>query len=193
MPLSPTERELAVLASQTGLDRFLELLVSIADGSLSVGFPITLVVDGFTITGNLAADEAFTRDLERRIGALFAELDLDDEATNVTARSVKEALVDGGWFSDIVKRQREREVGTRQALHDAFGDDFPDRLREIVERLHEDVARDFISNRWHSAFSVRDARVVAPDGSADNVPMVRVRMANVSAWWLSAPRGEDAG
>jgi len=188
--LSPVERELAILASAAGEeDRYLEALARLADrGGYSIGLPIVMLVGGFEVRGSLGAEEAFASEIERILDVGLAEVADQDPEHEELASSLRRIFVTAGFFQRLVERRRARQRDTSTALREAGGET-PPPFRELVSRLPDEAAREYIEGRYLRRLTVRDAWVRAPDGAVNTVALMRVALRDVSAWWLVGSEG----
>lgn len=191
MSLSRSERDLAAVAASTTQDGIFEALTRFADAQLSIGLPVRLIVSGHSISGVLAADEAFATELERVLDVVLREAQEASAEHAQVAEAFREHFAEERFFSGQVAERRAREDRLRSALREALGERTPSYL-ELIAELPDDVARDFIERRYHATITLRDAVIRAPDGGESFVPFIRVKTADISAWWLQRTESDGS-
>lgn len=181
--LTVSESELASLNARRAPDQFLLDLVELAD--LGAGVPIGLLANGMVIVGSLSSAEALAKPL-------------DVNRRRIVDRVEKpEGLTDGDW-ADIRDRFATRSVAGvktfRKEAEELEADlqAFEETAAE-GEQLPSDLERRLIarSNRTH--ITLVDVQVVAPGQSgAIRVPVIRVNLGQIAAWWSPETDGSGA-
>lgn len=170
MAITPADRDLALAAASSRHDSFLEAVASLHE----TGYYVGLLVNGMTAYGRVSSDRA------------IAEV-LDAENARAVARW-KERDPTWSEVEDEFKDRWTRQIDEEEREH-----------RELVERnsnvpsdeMSDDDTRAMAQDRA-VALTLVDAKVFPPGAPALEVPVLRVQVAQVGAWWL-VPIDEKGG
>jgi hypothetical protein len=175
-PLSPSESELAAIASRQTPDGFLNQLVLLAERGAGIG--LGLLLNGMVVTGQLVPPE--------RIAA-----EIDAERRMIVSRSPRpDDLTDDEW-----SKQTERFATTAMRAVDAWREDLeqlnveadahagPDGLDP--ETAPAELARRAIGANARSHLTLADARLFAPGHRGVTcLPVMRIAIRQLAGWWI---------
>lgn len=177
-PLSDLERDLAIIASRNVPDPFLELLAGNAEriGGAAIG----LLTNGMIVFGLIASPREIAAQMDAYHGRIAAIAGDPEGVAEDEWREARERFIRQN--RDLVEKTlAEREAFEEELLAHL---DQPELPASLDRRRIGWAARVFLN--------LRDVSIVAP-GEADptKVPVMRVRVDQVSGWWLVPP--DDQG
>jgi hypothetical protein len=175
MPLDQSTRDLKWLAGRSRPDGLLALLARL--GRSGFGLPITVVVGGTMISGNLATPEDFAADLDAKIDQGLAAAQERAPEHRESLQEVRNLFSGERSLRKQVEETRERESEREAEL---------DKLVEAGESLSEDLELEEIDLSLPPvALNLRDVLIFPPSAQTPfSVDMVRVQLDSVGAWWI---------
>jgi hypothetical protein len=182
MPLPPSELHLAEMAGAAGFDPLLDSFVRIAESRPEgPACAITVVVGAMTVSGTVAAPDAFARSLDRTLDQALATVEDDASVAPDDRAEAREARLANRTVS------YERLLGDDRAELDQVQRDIEDAVDGAIDwrlsDLPDDLARRYLASRHRRAFTLADATIETPSGHPVRRPHVRIVMAHVGAWW----------
>lgn len=164
--MSPSDRDLAEIAIASRTDPMLSVLAGVASGN-GPTYVVGLLVNGMTIYGR-------TADPMRMAEAVDAEnARWGQRAKAATGREGWDEFsekVGTMWTDELKKTEEEQRMLIEHMAVD-------------LDELPEEVARKVIRAREED-LTLADAKVFPPGAAPFDVPLVRIRLAQVSGWWL---------
>jgi hypothetical protein len=199
---SDSELDLAALAAGAEPDPTIEWLVDLAETGFAV--PVTLVVDGYLITGAPVRDEHWGAAIDSQVEGILGvaeehyrrsgdagEIPADDAAAFAAIRENR--------LTNALQALRERRALRLQEIRDQIPDDAEE---WSPKDLPGDLAIDWTREQGRNRFlTLTGASVLIPPGRREDVGTVRVDMRHVAAWWPAkfetkdeeGANGEEAG
>jgi hypothetical protein len=149
------------------------------------GFPVTLVVDGFLLTGVLAREQTWGKALNAQVLELVTRVEEfhreSSEGGLIPAdqAAALEALQKCDFEEDARERHavRSKRRGEIQAAIPDSGEWQPTELPGDLGRLW---AREASRDRF---LTLADASILIPPGRRDEIGTVRVAVDRIGAWW----------
>jgi hypothetical protein len=182
MPIARRDLDLALIASRQPDDSMLDRLIRLADlPGVRIGLPVTLLVGGRFIEGNLGSSEECAELADEAVNAAF---DQGEKAGTVgwtpdqwdVARKAFEKVD----FKTMVARRRERDERDREEWEDT-GSAWMD---EVVARRGELSQKHIRRAASRPAFTLVNAVVETATGQRVEVGTIRVVTTHVAAWWI---------
>jgi hypothetical protein len=170
MPLDPSSRDLAALALRSVPDGMLIRLARLARGG--AGWSVSVVVGGTLISGDLTSPEKFAENMDRMMVEALEER-IKTHPDQTWAKELRDFFAGPGAFAPVVRDVLAEQDRAQDEL-EALGESEPD--EELDRRVLEATEPGYLN--------LNDAYVFPPNGPAFNVPMVRVRISEVGAWWV---------
>jgi hypothetical protein len=181
---SDSELDLAALAAGAEPDPTIEWLVDLAETGFAV--PVTLVVDGYLITGAPVRDEHWGAAIDNQVEGILAvaeehyrrssdggDIPEDDAAAFAAIRANR--------LTDALREMRDRRARRREEVTAQIPEDAQD---WSPKDLPDDVAIDWMREQGRNRFvTLTGASVLIPPGRREDVGTVRVDMRHISAWW----------
>jgi hypothetical protein len=170
MGLEERDRDLALLAIRSQSDPMLALLAeTILDAEGGTGLGITVLVGGVMISGEITSPTRFAADFDQKL------LEGMKESSDPSERMVEviEMIETEGWIRGLTDRARAAREQVQAEL-DGLGDEEPD----------EDLARADLVGTEPVTLNLASATIFPPNAAPLSADMVRVRLANIDAWWL---------
>jgi hypothetical protein len=164
MSISASDRDLAQLAADSRPDKTLAVLAGL--GSAGIKCVLGLLVNGMTIYGHIESP-----------GTVFAELDAENARMMERQRSAKDkeskeaSPLEDVWTRKFEEGERQEE----QIMERTEG-------KALEEMTEEDVRATI--ERQTTTLTLADVHVFPPASAGFEVPLMRVRIAQVNAWWL---------
>lgn len=182
-------RDKRVLREAAGFnseDPVLDLFAGFAnDAEVRFGVTVTLVADGVRFTGELADHVEYGEWLDEQMQRGFAGAAerSQDPAQATAATAIAEAFANVKFSAqlDESRQRRHADDAEMQALKEA-GESVPDDLRLRVERNHAP----------EPVLILKNVEIWGPGFMGVQLDYVRIRAANVTAWWFGG-RDEDGG
>jgi hypothetical protein len=181
---SDSELDLAALAAGAEPDPTIEWLVGLAETGFAV--PVTLVVDGYLITGAPVRDEHWGAAIDNQVDGIIGvaeehyrrnadggEIPADDAAAFAAIRQNR--------LTDALRAMRERRAQRREEISAQIPEDAED---WTPKDLPGDLAIDWMREQSRNRFlTLTGASVLIPPGRREDVGTVRVDLRHVAAWW----------
>jgi hypothetical protein len=181
---SDSELDLAALAAGAEPDPTIDWLVDLAESGFAV--PVTLVVDGYLITGAPVRDEHWGAAMDNQVEGILGvaeehyrrnteggEVPQDDAAAFAAIRHNR--------LTDALRDARARRERRREEIRGQIpeGDE-----GWSPKDLPGDLALDWIREQGRERFlTLTGASVLIPPGRREDVGTVRVDMRHIAAWW----------
>jgi hypothetical protein len=181
-PLNISEEELAGLRANSQPDGFLLDLVRLADRG--VGLPIGLLANGMVVIGTVTPPETFAEHFDKCRQQVLQDVEKPEEMNDDDWAKAVESFASSSMRA--VKRYRDNDdkLATDIKTHEAKGKD--------EEPLPGDLQLKVIARDTRPHLTLSDATIVAPGTAGKTeVPVLRVAISNVSAWWV--PHINSAG
>jgi len=185
VPIDPKEDLLREIASSSASDIHLEriLLMVTADPGAYMTLTLTVVAGGAEISGLVTTPE--------QGAARFDELLIESgDPENAPQSALLSDHVTGvSSAADLVKRGREQEAQMAESIESTLSqagippDQFIDRMSDVPDETIRNLR--FLSTAPPHVW-ILNATVVPAHGSPIHVPLVRVRVTSIDAWWLGA-------
>jgi len=181
---SDSDLDLAALAAGAEPDPTIEWLAELAETGFAV--PITLVVDGYLITGAPVRDEHWGAAIDNQVEGILGvaeehyrrsgdggEIPEDDAAAFAAIRSNR--------LTDALRELRDRRASRREEIAAQIPEDTPD---WSPKDLPGDLALDWMRLQSRNRFiTLTGASVLIPPGRREDIGTVRVDMRHIGAWW----------
>lgn len=179
--LTLIEAELTALNARTQSDRFLLDLIQYADSGM--GLPVALLVNGMAIAGSLAPPDVLADHLDGNFRRLIksAEKPTDVGHEEWQQKSEKAST----RFSRALRGAKEEDAQLEKEL-DEFEDNSDD-----GEQLPRDLELGWIALNSRAHLTLKDAQIAAPGERMTKVPILRVNISQITAWW--APETNEQG
>ncbi len=181
--LSTPEVDLANLAASQRLDRYLVELASLSNVGLST--VLGVLIGGTIIIGRLVPEREVAKAMDEHISSVFQ-----------LAKQAAESPEEKQAFAEGDSTAHQRAAEERQAAGT--------RLRERTEAevgdgdieptaLPEELARFLVQDSAPPALTLAEASVLPPGAKAAiSVPVLRVAVRQVGAWWI-VPTDPETG
>lgn len=172
MALSHSDRDLARIAARTRRDPALGTLAALAD--TSSGYMVGLLVNGMTVYGRIESPREF-----------YALLDVENAAIVERGRAANPE----SWSEDVVaefigmwvRRYDEHAAKHRALVERNANVDF--------EEMSDEDMRSTIADD-PATITLAEVNVFAPAAARLQVPVMRVSVLHIAAWW-PVPRDAD--
>jgi len=181
---SDSELDLAALAAGAEPDPTIEWLVDLAETGFAV--PVTLVVDGYLITGAPVRDEHWGAAIDNQVEGILAVAEehyrrSSDGGDIPEDDAVAFAAIRANRLTDALREMRDRRARRREEVTAQIPQDAQD---WSPKDLPDDVAIDWMREQGRNRFvTLTGASVLIPPGRREDVGTVRVDMRHISAWW----------
>lgn len=176
----PSEHDVALLTALAKPDPYLDLLIGQADAG--AGAAVGVLANGMTMYGRIAPDRDMGERFDRFIEGVIqrgARTSDDPDAWAEFAKKVR---------GQAVLAEEERANERREIVLSGEEDSDPHPAQVSAQETRRQI--DLFSRR--PALTLMEARVMIPGQQQSvEVPVLRVRVAQVAAWWL-LEEGEDA-
>ncbi len=168
VPLDPRDVDLALVALESQPDAILVQLASFAQAG--IGYPVTVIVHGIMLSGNLASGASFGSYLDSTmLSSIETALNHRPSDSLTDLRSLLEGEGSLRKLYDDLDEERKRVDQELAKL----GEEDPD--PELDRAALEASAIRFLN--------LEDAYVFPPNSPPFELEMVRVRLSHVGAWW----------
>lgn len=205
MALTLPDRDIGRIAAARRPDVLLDFLLDLAYGNVGVSVPVTLIVDGVLIRGRPVRDIIFASALDDIVRKALSTANVvpdpgaPEEAQQVTADAASEvraavlaALTEAG-FGVLAQKEHDRRQEAVKLVFETAGDEADAQQSPNWDALPADLAREFVEVQMGPiAFSLQDVEVHLASG-IQHLPFARVRVASVSAWWVTPPEPQSEG
>jgi hypothetical protein len=189
-----SELDLAALAAGAEPDPTIEWLADLAETGFAV--PVTLVVDGYLITGAPVRDEHWGAAMDKQVEGILAVAE-DHYRRGTEGGEIPEqdaaafAAIRSSRLTDALRTQRERRERKREEISSQIPDDAEN---WSPKDLPGDLAIDWMREQSRNRFlTLTGASVLIPPGRREDVGTVRVDLRHVSAWWPAQFETTEAG
>jgi hypothetical protein len=180
--MAEAEVDLAQVAAHQRPDRYLLGLAGLANAG--VGVPVGLLVGSTIIIGSLAPEAKLAERLDELMRAVVDANAPRDAPENAAGDDAQATI--GSMYSTAAKVRRESEEKTRERYEAEFGDEDP-----ALSEMPRDIARELITN-IHVTLTLVDAKVVRAGSDAPlELPVMRVNIHQVAAWWTLSVDAES--
>jgi hypothetical protein len=199
---SDSELDLAALAAGSESDPTIEWLVDLAESGFAV--PVTLVVDGYLITGAPVREEHWGAAIDNQVEGILGVAE-EHYRRNAEGGEVPQdeaaafAAIRENRLTDALRDLRERRARRREEIRAQIPEsDEGWSPKELPGDLALDWAREQSRDRY---LTLTGASVLIPPGRREDVGTVRVDIRHIGAWWPAkfettgpdAEGGEGAG
>jgi hypothetical protein len=189
-----SELDLAALAAGAEPDPTIEWLADLAETGFAV--PVTLVVDGYLITGAPVRDEHWGAAMDKQVEGILAVAE-DHYRRGTEGGEIPEqdaaafAAIRSSRLTDALRTQRERRERKREEISSQIPEDAEN---WSPKDLPGDLAIDWMREQSRNRFlTLTGASVLIPPGRREDVGTVRVDLRHVSAWWPAQFETAEAG
>jgi hypothetical protein len=189
---SDSELDLAALAAGAEPDPTIEWLADLAETGFAV--PVTLVVDGYLITGAPVRDEHWGAAIDNQVEGILAVAE-DHYRRNADGGEIPEsdaaafAAIRANRLTDALRAQRERREQRRDEITAQIPEDAE---RWTPKDLPGDLALDWMREHSRNRFlTLTGASVLIPPGRREDIGTVRVDVRRVGAWWPAKFEAQD--
>lgn len=175
----PVDVDLSIIAETNRLDGILMSLIGLADVT-AARYGVGLLTNGMTIYGAVASARIAAQavdDLNQALVARWREQSSEKEGWDDAEERVR------GFALQRWEQERERAESVRLHIEATReGEDLIDPVQ-----LPEELQRPFVQRQVRPILTLADAKVCAPGQTEPpEIPVLRVRVSQVSAWWLLA-------
>jgi hypothetical protein len=189
-----SELDLAALAAGAEPDPTIEWLADLAETGFAV--PVTLVVDGYLITGAPVRDEHWGAAMDKQVEGILAVAE-DHYRRGAEGGEIPEqdaaafAAIRSSRLTDALREMRERRERRREEIAAQIPQDAEG---WTPKDLPSDLAIDWMREQSRNRFlTLTGASVLIPPGRREDVGTVRVDLRHVSAWWPAQFETTDGG
>jgi len=177
-----SELDLAALAAGAERDPTIEWLLALADTGFAI--PVTLVVDGYLITGAPVRDEHWGAALDSQVDSIIAVTEEhfrrsgQDEIPADQAQAFE--LIRANRLTDGLRQRREEQARRRSEIEAQIPDGEEWDPRELPDGLGVLWAREQARERF---MTLTGASIMMPPGRREDIGTVRVDTRRIGAWW----------
>jgi hypothetical protein len=191
---SDSELDLAALAAAAERDPTIDWLLALAESGFAI--PVTLVVDGYLITGAPVRDEhwgaALDGQVEGIIGVTEEHFRRSGEGAMPDAQARAFELIRANRLTDALRLRREEQARRRAEIEAQIPEGEEWDPKDLPDGLGLLWARERARERF---MTLTGASIMMPPGRREDIGTVRVAIDRIGAWWParfeSAP--EDGG
>jgi hypothetical protein len=192
---SDSELDLAALAAGAETDPTIEWLVDLAEGGFAV--PVTLVVDGYLITGAPVREEHWGAAIDNQVDGILSVAE-EHYRRSADGGEVPEdeaaafAAIRANRLTDALRDLRERRARRRDEIEAHIPEEGEWNPKDLPGDLAVDWVRENSRNRF---LTLTGASVLIPPGRREDIGTVRVDIRHVAAWWparFEATESEEA-
>lgn len=179
---SDSELDLAALAAGAERDPTIEWLLALADSGFAI--PVTLVVDGYLITGAPVRDEHWGAALDSQVESIIAVTEEHfrrsggDELPDDQAQAFE--LIRANRLTDALRQRREEQARRRSEIEAQVADGEEWDPRDLPDGLGVLWARERARERY---MTLTGASIMMPPGRREDIGTVRVDIRSIGAWW----------
>jgi hypothetical protein len=181
---SDSELDLAALAAGAEPDATIEWLVDLAETGFAI--PVTLVVDGYLITGAPVREEHWGAAIDNQVEGILAMAE-EHYRRNAEGGKIPEddatafATIRANRLTDALRDLRDGRARRREEIAAQIPDDESDWR---AQDRPADVALDWVREQSRNRFmTLTGASVLIPPGRREDIGTVRVDIRHVGAWW----------
>jgi hypothetical protein len=177
-----SELDLAALAAGAERDPTIEWLLALADTGFAI--PVTLVVDGYLITGAPVRDEHWGAALDSQVDSIIAVTEEhfrrsgQDELPADQAQAFE--LIRANRLTDALRQRREEQARRRSEIEAQIPDGEEWDPRELPGGMGVLWAREQARERF---MTLTGASIMMPPGRREDIGTVRIDVRRVGAWW----------
>jgi len=178
---SDSEIDLAALAAAAERDPTIGWLIDLAESGFAV--PVTLVVDGYLITGAPMRDEHWGAALDSQVEGIIAVAEehygrSGEEVPADQARAFE--LIRRNRLTDALRQRREQQSRRRAEIEAAIPEGEQWDPKDLPDGMGVLWAREHARERF---LTLAGASVLIPPGRREDVGTVRVDIDRIGAWW----------
>ncbi len=179
---SDSELDLAALAARAERDPTIEWLLALADSGFAI--PVTLVVDGYLITGAPVRDEHWGAALDSQVEGIIGVTEEhyrrggEAEIPDDQARAFE--LIRANRLTDGLRQRREEQARRRADIEAHIPDGEEWDPKELPDGLGLLWAREQARDRF---MTLTGASIMMPPGRREDIGTVRVDIDRIGAWW----------
>lgn len=180
---SDSELDLAALAAGAERDPTIEWLRDLAETGFAV--PVTLVVDGYLITGAPVTEEHWGAAIDQQIEGILAlgeeHYRRSGEGGEIPEDDAKAfAAIRANRLTDALRNLRERRARRRAEIASHMPEDGQWSPKDLPDDLGVEWAREQSRDPF---LTLTGASVLIPPGRREDVGTIRVDIRHVAAWW----------
>jgi hypothetical protein len=179
---SDSELDLAALAAGAERDPTIEWLLALADSGFAI--PVTLVVDGYLITGAPVRDEHWGAALDSQVEGIISvteehyrrsgETEIPDEQ----ARAFE--MIRSNRLTDALRQRRDQQMRRRAEIEAQIPEGEEWDPKDLPDGLGVHWAREQARDRF---MTLTGASILIPPGRREEIGTVRVDIDRIGAWW----------
>jgi hypothetical protein len=179
---SDSELDLAALAAGAERDPTIEWLLALADTGFAV--PVTLVVDGYLITGAPVRDDHWGAALDSQVEGIISvteehyrrsgEAEIPDEQ----ARAFE--MIRSNRLTDALRQRRDQQMRRRAEIEAQIPEGEEWDPKDLPDGLGVHWAREQARDRF---MTLTGASILNPPGRREEIGTVRVDIDRIGAWW----------
>jgi hypothetical protein len=179
---SDSEIDLAALAAGAERDPTIEWLLALADNGFAV--PVTLVVDGYLITGAPVRDDHWGAALDSQVEGIIAVTEEhyrrsgEAEIPDDQARAFE--LIRANRLTDALRQRREQQMRRRSEIEASIPEGEEWDPKDLPDGLGVHWAREQARERF---MTLTGASILIPPGRREDIGTVRVDIDRIGAWW----------
>lgn len=171
--LTPADRDAIVAAAQGGTDRFLRDLLLLADSGIALS--VGLLLNGMVVFGALGRLEEAAADLSAARGTAFANISKPDEMSDDEWEETRRNFLAVPHMRVEKFREAITAIEAEKAEH---GED------KHVTELPAALGRRVVEASIRKHITLVNANIMAAGVTGPtNVPMMRVAVEHIAAWW----------
>jgi hypothetical protein len=179
---SDSELDLAALAAGAERDPTIEWLLALADTGFAV--PVTLVVDGYLITGAPVRDDHWGAALDSQVEGIISVTEEhyrrsgEAEIPDDQARAFE--MIRANRLTDALRQRRDQQMRRRAEIeaHIPEGEEWDP--KDLPDGLGAHWAREQARDRF---MTLTGASILIPPGRREEIGTVRVDIDRIGAWW----------
>lgn len=186
---SDSELDLATLAAGAERDPTIEWLLDLAESGFAV--PVTLVVDGYLITGAPVREENWGAAIDGQVDGIIAMAEEHYRRSGATVPDEEAAAfasIRANRLTDALRSLRERRARRRAEIASHIPEDGQWSPKELPGDLGVEWAREQSRDPF---LTLTGASLLIPPGRREDVGTIRVDIRHIGAWWPA--RFEAAG
>lgn len=179
---SDSELDLAALAAGAERDPTIEWLLALADSGFAI--PVTLVVDGYLITGAPVRDDHWGAALDSQVESIIAVTEEhfrrsgESEIPDDQARAFE--LIRANRLTDALRQRREQQIRRRTQIEAQIPEGEEWDPKDLPDGLGVQWAREQARDRF---MTMTGASILMPPGRREDIGTVRVDIDSIGAWW----------
>jgi hypothetical protein len=179
---SDSELDLAALAAGRERDPTIEWLLTLAATGFAI--PVTLVVDGYLITGAPVRDDHWGAALDSQVEGIISVTEEHYRRSGQGELPADQAkafeLIRANRLTDALRQRHEEQVRRRSEIEAQIPDGDEWDPRELPDGLGLMWAREQARERF---MTLTGASIMMPPGRREDIGTVRVDIDRIGAWW----------